>query len=458
MLAWPAGDIGASDLQRIEQALMSLPSSASAATLAMLKTLLDGPALPKAGLTDRIAIAYIWECLRQHAITGNHGYLADLQGTVADLSSRLGAFSAALLGEGLLAMQRDERATACARFREAANVEAFDAPLPQRLQGAYCIQDYQRLVEWGETAIPLAESEELLPQEIEWMEPPPTRSDRPCLLLAGDASSFLAHASKVLERLDRIAARCDVHFHVVNWTGECSKLQSALGAATNRRLGFSAESHRGGYIRRYAQVAAFLRAREIQAWLNAPLVIAEMTGSTEADPAALAANLGKNDIGSLEPGHGVRLPWRSQPIFPFVVANTKTARVFLRLLESYIRTFYGDEHLLTSSFIPVALGDVLHLMERGGSRTLPQRCNGGQSGICLRLTGFMEPQPWRSLPKNKNIERSSATRPVHWRPETLLRARPFIKSCARPTKRCWPIAPMPSLLKLRPPFAQRWRR
>lgn len=363
VLAWPTGDVSTADVLRLEQALAMLPSSEAAHTLSMLESLLSRASLPRSSLTDRVATTYYWELLQQDALTGNADYLIELRKSAAKLASRLGVFSAPLLGEGAIAMKQDDRATAYARFREAAGVEAFNAPLAQRFAGAYCLRAYDELVSWGERALAASQYPPLSSPEVEWLDLQQTTSNAPWLLLAADAGSFLAYAPKVLRKLERLKSRCDVHFHVVNWNGECSKLRAELFASTERQLGFSAEAHSGRHDRLYAQVAPYLRAREVHERLNAPLVISEIDREIDFDPASLVAALGDGDIGLRTRNSGVRLPWAAQSSYPLVIGSSHTSRIFLRMLESYVHAFYGDEYFLTRPFSQLAINEILYLMK-----------------------------------------------------------------------------------------------
>lgn len=365
ILSWPAADLGYDQLRVLERELMGIPRARMPEAASLLAALLERDDLPRAGLTDRIAAAWVWLEMQVGTLSDAAGRRA-VEALADRLLAKLGDFSGPLIAKGATAMLRGDRAEARARFRRAAAAEGFDAPIAKLFAGAGSIPDHDELMRWGEDAIGAAESGHAPPDRLEWLAAPPDSEGRAFVLVPLEARSFVADSAATVSRVARAGGSTGIHFHVVNWTMECERQREVLQAEAEIPLAFTAEAYHDRRDRHYPAIAACLRAREIQQRLKADLVLGDLRALL---PLLENGWVSRDEVSLPGPEVETPLPWMLTAPLRAEFRDGPLARSILILLESYVDRFFRPGLSDSATFPPLAFSDVIDVARK--HRLLP---------------------------------------------------------------------------------------
>jgi len=231
-----------------------------------------------------------------------------------------------------------DRASAYQQFIKAAS---SPRALGRMFLGAYSIKPYNELASiWNYQTSALQEV-----SALEWVKKNNSVSS-PHIVFGCDARFFVNFASDVCTNLYQTGNKAAVHFHVSNWSAQCSRIADSLDAsisiesAPNDRTWFATS--------RFYRVAEFLNV------FNAPVLVADIDIKFNKAPVTIPCDI------AFRTSPINHLPWYSPTGGCVYFSNTANGIKFAEYLRRYIATRFRFAYPRSWWFDQLALNELLH--------------------------------------------------------------------------------------------------
>ncbi len=232
-----------------------------------------------------------------------------------------------------------DRASAYQQFIKAAN---SPRPLGRMFVGAYSINPYNEIASiWNYQASTLQQV-----SALQWVKTQNNGAGSPHIVFGCDARFFINFASDIYTNLYLTGNKAPVHFHVTNWSAQCSAIADSLDASISTEL---APHDRTWFATsRFYRVAEFLKA------FNAPVFVADIDIHFNKAPSSMPGDLAFRTTAV------THLPWYSPTANCVYFSNTENGIKFAAYLRRYIATRFCFSYPRTWWFDQLALNELLH--------------------------------------------------------------------------------------------------